>query len=194
MLQQVAVLLLMACFLPQNPVVTKDEPTTPYDDAEAYEVYSAILPSEWQARAAKSKTLVILNATKAYKMCLIPEKESEELIGPAIADYVRLNEKPWLLQQQNFKQTPPPKLVSSEELKSLFERSKWAAFYRKYEDSDGLIELSAVGFNADKTVAVVYMGHSCGVLCGGGRFHVMQKKDGKWVQLEWLGESCEWAS
>jgi hypothetical protein len=194
MLQQFAVLLLMACLHPQNAAITKDEPVSAYDDAEAYEVYSAILPSEWQVRGAKSKTLVILSATKAYKMCLIPEKESEELVGPAIADYVKLNEKTWLLQEQNFKLTPPPKLISSEELKSIFERSKWPGFYRKYEDSDGLIELSAVGFNADKTVAVVYMGHSCGTQCGGGRFHVMQKKEGKWTQLEWLGESCEWSS
>lgn len=185
---------MMSCFLPQTATVTKDEPTAAYDNVDAYEVYSAILLSEWPARGAKTKTLVILTATKSYKMCLVPEKESEELISPAISDYVKLNEKTWLLQQQKFKLGTPPKLISPEELKTIFERGKWAGFYRQYEDSDGLIELSAVGFNSDKTVAVVYMGHSCGAMCGGGRFHVLQKKEGKWTHLEWLGESCEWAS
>jgi hypothetical protein len=194
MLQQIAVLLLLSCLLPQTAAVTKDEPTAPYDDADAYEVYSAIVTSEWPGRVTKTKTLVILSATKSYKMCLVPEKESEELIGQAISDYVKLNEKTWLLQQQKFKLETLPKLISPLELKTIFERSKWPGFYRQYEDSDGLIELSAVGFNTDKTVAVVYMGHSCGLTCGGGRFHVMQKKEGKWTPLEWLGESCEWAS
>ena len=56
------------------------------------------------------------------------------------------------------------------------------------------MELSAVGFNVNKTVAVVYMGHYCGALCGGGGFHVLKKKDGKWVALDWKGSSCAWAS
>jgi len=194
MLQQIAVLLMMSCLLPQTAAVTKDESIAPYNDADAYEVYAAIVPSQWQTRVTKAKTLVILSPTKSYKMCLVPEKESEELITPAIADYVKLNEKTWLLQQQNFKLPTPPKLINSDELKSLFERGKWASFYRQYEDSDGVIELSAVGFNSDKTVAVVYMGHSCGALCGGGGFHVLQKTDGKWAPSEWQGESCQWAS
>jgi hypothetical protein len=58
----------------------------------------------------------------------------------------------------------------------------------------GWIELSAIGFNADKTVAVVYMGHLCGGLCGGGQFHVLQKKDGKWEPLKWQGKRCAWVS
>jgi hypothetical protein len=194
MLQQIVFLFMMSVLLPQSAAVTKDESTAPYDDADAYEVYSAILPSEWRQRGAKPKTLVILNDTRNYKMCLVPEKESAELIGPAISDYVKQNEKPWLLQEQKFKLVTSPKMISSGELKSLIERSKWAGFYRQYEDSDGYVELSAVGFNADKTVAVVYMGHSCGQLCGGGAFHVLQKQDGKWTPLEWHGESCEWAA
>jgi hypothetical protein len=194
MLKQIALLLIMSCLLPQGVATIQDQPTAPYDDPIAYEVYSAILPAEWRVRIARPKTLVILSATKGYKMCLVPEKESEELIGAAISDYVKLNEKTWLLQAEKFKLGTPPKMIGSEELKSLLERGKWANFYRQYEDSDGVIELSAVGFNSDKTVAVVYMGHSCGSLCGGGSFHVLQKKDGKWTPAEWQGESCQWAA
>jgi hypothetical protein len=31
-------------------------------------------------------------------------------------------------------------------------------FYERHPGSEGLIELSAVGFNADKTIAVVFIG------------------------------------
>ena len=54
--------------------------------------------------------------------------------------------------------------------------------------------LDSVAFNADKTIAVVYMGHSCGSLCGGGTFYVLEKKDGIWKNMRWRGTSCAWAS
>jgi hypothetical protein len=56
------------------------------------------------------------------------------------------------------------------------------------------MEFSAVGFNVDKPIAVVYMGHSCGPLCGGGTFHVLEKSEGKWKPFEWKGSSCAWIS
>jgi len=173
--------------------VNQSSQPTAYDDDEAYDVYSAILPSEWPISYAKAKRLVIRAETKAYKMCLRPEKESEGLVGPAISDYVKANEKTWLLQN-NIRLAVPYKLVGSHELQTSIEGSGWDGFYKQYPDSGGWIELSAVGFNADRTVAVVYMGHSCGNLCGGGSFHVLQKKDGAWVALDWKGISCAWAS
>ena len=190
------VLLLISLLLPfQRTSATPSDSKSEYEIPEAYEVYSAILPSEWPWRAANAKRLVIRGETKAYDMCLRPEKEYEEIIGPAISDYVRQNQKSWLLQK-NIQIDKPYEIIRADEIKSLFERGLegWKTFYEKHPDSGGWIELSAVGLNPDKTVAVVYMGHSCGGLCGGGRFHVLQKKDGKWVPLEWKGMRCAWAS
>jgi hypothetical protein len=192
-LRQIIFLLITLPLLPQSAGVTKDELPVSYTDADAYEVYSTIIPSEWPLLVAHSKTLVITSSTKGYKMCLSPEQESAEIIGPAISDYVRLNEKTWLLQQK-FSLERPYRMLSSDESKAIFKEGGWEDFYRQYPDSGGMIELSAVGFNTDKTVAVVYMGHSCGMLCGGGGFHVLQKKDGKWIPLKWRGLSCAWAS
>src|ERR1044071_7358788 len=73
-------------------------PLDPYKDVEAYEVYAAILPSEWPLRHANAKQLVIQRETRGYEMCLKPEKEFEDKLGPAIAAYVELNKKQWLLQ------------------------------------------------------------------------------------------------
>jgi hypothetical protein len=134
--------------------------------------------------------LVIRTETRGYEMCLRPEKESEIIIGAAISSYVKLNEGAWPLQRK-FNINMPYELLTTDGIRSV---GGWEDFYKRYPDSGGWIELSAVGFNADKTVAVVYIGHHCGGLCGGGMFHVLEKKEGKWIPLEWRGERCAWAS
>ena len=192
MLGKIASLLILALLLSQG--VTSDSgKAPPYEDQEAYEVYSAILPLEWPLEHAHAKQLIIQTETKSYKMCLLPDKEWEEKIGPAISDYVRSNARPSLLQPR-IKVGVPYRLIIADELKSVNQTAAWEGFYQRYPDSGGWMELSAVGFNVNKTVAVVYMGHHCGPLCGGGGFHVLTKKDGKWVALDWNGSSCAWAA
>lgn len=195
MLEKVILLLITSSWFSQSAQVATDKLPTPYEDVEAYQVYSAIIPSEWPLRVANAKQVVIHEATKGYEMCLRPEKEYEEIIGPAISEYVRLNQQSWMLHR-DFLIERPYELISADELKATFEQGLpgWKKFYDQHPDSGGWIELSAVGFNADKTIAVVYMGHSCGGLCGGGAFHVLQKRDGKWIPLEWKGTRCAWAA
>jgi hypothetical protein len=185
-------LLILALLLFQGVNSTTGK-APPYEDQEAYEVYSANLPLEWPLRNGHAKRLIIQNETKGYEMCLRPDKEWQEKIGPAISDYVRANAKPSLLQPR-IKVEVPYRLIVADELRSTIQTAGWDGFYQRFPDSGGWIELSAVGFNVDKTVAVVYMGHHCGPLCGGGGFHVLEKKDGKWVALDWKGSSCAWAS
>ena len=191
MLAKITSLLILALLLSQGVISSDKAP--PYEDQEAYEVYSAIIPLGRPLKNAHAKRLIIQTETKGFEMCLRPEKEWEEKVGPAISDYVRANAKPSLLQQQ-IKVGVPYQLIMADELKSAIQTVGWEGFYQRYPDSGGWIELSAVGFNVDKTVAVVYMGHHCGPLCGRGGFHVLEKKDGKWVTLDWEGSGCSWAS
>jgi len=191
-MEKITSLIIVALLLSQG-VISSSSKVPQYEDQEAYEVYSAILPSEWPLRVAQAKTLMIQSETKGYEMCLRPEKEWQEKIGPAISDYVRSNAKPALLQPR-IKVEVPYQLIIADELRSANSSAGWEKFFQRYPDSRGWIELSAVGFNDNKMVAVVYMGHHCGPLCGGGGFHVLEKKDGKWVALDWKGSSCGWAS
>ena len=196
MLLQVILLLISSLALSQDSAVKTDNSPKPYEDAEAYAVYSAIIPtgSVWQVHGAK--TLVIRRETRGYKMCLQPEPESERIIGEAISEYVKLNGKILLLQPRlNIEK--PYELIAYDELKPALKQEGWEYFYKQYPNSGGcLIELSAVGFNADKTVAVVYMGHRRpGLGLGGeGIFHVLQKQNGKWAPLKWRGRRCGWES
>ena len=192
MRHEITLLLILPLLLYQGGSSNSDT-ATPYEVAEAYEVYSTILPSEWPLRDAHAKALVLQAETKSFEMCLRPDKEWEKKIGPAISDYVRMNAKPFLLQQR-LNIEIPYQLVLTNKLRSEIRSFDWEGFYQQYPDSGGWLEVSAVGFNNDKTVAVVYMGHHCGSLCGGGGFHVLEKKDGQWVPLDWKGSSCAWAA
>ena len=184
-----ALILSLLIFLSLPTQVT----SSAYDDADAYEVYASILPSEWPLRVSHAKQLVILRETKSYQMCLKPASESEAKVGPAISNYLELNKTKWLLQPKLSFEIPY-QFLDPGGFQALMSQGRWNAYYRQYPDSGGLLEFSAVGFNPDKTIAVVYMGHSCGDLCGGGTFHVLEKIDGKWKPLEWKGSSCAWAS
>jgi hypothetical protein len=168
-----------------------------YDDPEAYKVYSAILPNQWPWSEANATTLMIRTQTEPYAMCIAPDKESEKIVGSAIADYKKKNRTKWLLQRE-FDIAKPYEMVPGEEIDGIFKTegtAGWKTFYERHPNSGGWIELSAVGFNPSKTIAVVYAGHSCGGLCGGGTFHTLQKIDGKWIPLRLKGgTSCAWAS
>jgi hypothetical protein len=169
----------------------------PYDVDEAYAVYSAVLPDEWTVRAGHAKRLVISSETAFLGTCLTPEEESKGRQAPAIADYHRANQKRWTLLPQ-FKIELPYALVPREKLTAFFTTAGpggWAQFYERYPDSAGWIEFSAVGFNQDKTLAVLYVAHHCGGVCGGGTIRALQKKDGKWQPGGWEGRPpCMWIS
>jgi hypothetical protein len=53
-------------------------------------------------------------------------------------------------------------------------------------DSAAVVQLSTVGFNRDRTVAVVYYNVVCGWLCGGGAAEVLRKHPSGWVAAEQL--------
>lgn len=169
------------------------EASSAYNDAEAYEVYAAILSSEWSVRVPNAKQLIIQRETRSFQMCLKPKSEEQAKYGPAIADYVKLNERKWLLQPK-LSFTTPYQFMETSKIAAFASHVGWIEFYRQYPESGGIVEFSAVGFNVDKTIAVVYMGHFCGALCGRGNFHVLEKRDGKWKELEWKGDSCAWIS
>jgi hypothetical protein len=174
-----------------------------YDVPEAYAVYSAIVANEWPIRVAKAQRLVIQAETIDYpdlpkdeKICLVPTNDEKSLYDPVIAEYVAVNKKTWLLQRK-FEIGIPYEFISKAEISAIFEKKGmegWTDLRAKHPDSGGIISMSAVGFNADKTIAIVYMGHSCGGLCGGGIYHVLKKVDGKWGEIIWLGISCMWSS
>jgi hypothetical protein len=176
---------------------------TSYDDPDAYAVYDAIVVNEWPVRIAKAGKLVIQAETSDYPaiggnngICLTPAVGEESTLGPLIEAYAEANKRTSLLRRK-FDLPYGYEIVPQETIAAIFKEkgpAGWKDFYKKYPNSGGSIELSAVGFNSDKTLALVYVGHSCGGLCGGGTYHLLKKTDGKWSEIKWNGGSCAWAS
>jgi len=90
----------------------------------------------------------------------------------AIAGFNRFHSKKWLLQRQ-FQIEKPYKIVSSGVIAALPDYPPSSAAY---------VEMSHVGFNHEKTQAIVYIGSSCGGLCGSWRFHLLEKLHGNWKE------------
>jgi hypothetical protein len=52
----------------------------------------------------------------------------------------------------------------------------------------GVLQLSRVGFNRQKTLALLYYSYHCGVLCGQSGWVALHKVEGKW-RIEQFGTS-----
>jgi hypothetical protein len=164
---------LCVCVAAQNPTSGQ------YDDEDAYEIYSLLLPGEQSYGIAKG-TLVIQQETDAYLKldddCLTSQAGRE--FRDAIEDYKRHNE-PMMLQRK-FKIDKSYELVSTETIGTLIKDHDWGSFYKQSPDSGGIIRMSAVGFNRQETLAIVDTGSSCNNQCGRGSLHLFKKIDGKW--------------
>jgi len=66
-------------------------------------------------------------------------------------------------------------IVSHREL----EQSQSSDFQQRFPHNLGYIAVSQPGFNFNKTEAILYIDHFCG-LCGGGGYILMQKVSGVW--------------
>jgi hypothetical protein len=158
-----------------------------YEDQDAYEIYRLLIPHEESYEFGKG-TIVIREETVPGPAesggCFSGETASK--FKDAIGDFKRMNAKRWLLQRL-FQIERPYELVSTEEIETAFgekgTREGWEDFNARHPDSGGYFVMSAVGFNQDKTLAVVYTGSTCGGLCGRWSFHLLRKVDAKWKTL-----------
>lgn len=190
----VFVLLLISVFSCVSLLLAQVSPDTEsYTDSEAYAVYSALLDSALSTNK-RLGTPVIRIETEAFANCLNSVDRQPE-VGEAVARYIAQAPKNWLLQRE-FNISRPYEMMHKDEIKTMFTApgDGWERFYARFPGSPGIFEFSAVGFNADRTVAVLYMGNHCHWLCGGGTQHVLQKKDGKWQTMKGIGGVCGWAS
>jgi len=171
-IQMLGVTVLASLFLAMPLILESQSQPEPYEDVTAYEVYDVAVPleSSWPVPPIRQK-MAIQTETRAYPMCLHPDEASKPILEQAISDYVEKNKTVWSLQER-FDLKQPYGLLSQHVRKmphpEQYRETASRFLYR--------IELSAVGFNADKTVAVLYEGHTCGGLCGGGRLSCSKKQ------------------
>lgn len=177
------------------------------EDSDAYAIYSALLLTEplrvtvWNIRNQTER------GPLPVSVCVTPPSDQEQIYRPAIEQFkIRNREK--LSLKRSF-DLPAYNLVNSQLSRPLRNAhlscprcSELLHFADPVREesvpaADEIFpnfEVSAVGFNNERTRALVYVGHHCGALCGGGTYHLMVKMNGKWEpDREFRSEiSCLW--
>jgi hypothetical protein len=168
----------------------------PYNDDEAYRVYDVLLPhdSSPNTLVVQQETIGPLSregsASLGPENCLTPAAASE--FKDAILDYNRNNQKKSLLQRK-FSVSRPYEILDAGTLNAMFQHPDgWNKFYQRFPNSGGIYNMSAVGFNRDKTRALVYFGSGCQGQCGDWSFRLLEKVNGKWEQAG--GVTCHTAA
>jgi hypothetical protein len=62
--------------------------------------------------------------------------------------------------------------------------AEWRAFNARHPGSSGYFQVSAVGYDRGGTRAVLYVGHSCGSLCGTGSIVTLARAGNGWRIVE----------
>lgn len=175
------------------PTVQTVSQAIPLDrDKDSSEIYRTILKES----SAHDKKLVVLQAeTTSLKIYEFELQKTESGVTESVQqllkrtmpeaelqtldDYVEQNRAPGTLQVSDLGANYV--FATRNDLDPSKLESFWARFYKKYPNSSGLFFFSKVGFNATHDQAFVYVGHSCGGLCGAGGYVLLRKIDGKWI-------------
>jgi hypothetical protein len=170
---------------------TQETKLTAAEEQDAYEIYSMLLRTEmgphWKITAwaitRQTQTFPHIGSRHNVRECLNVSRDQETVYLPLIEDYVAKNNGKLVLEPKF--DLPQYELVD-------FGRTSGRA---NPPAASVTFDISAIGFNSDRTRALLYVGHHCGSLCGGGGYHLLVKKDGKWqVDREYRGMSCLWVS
>jgi hypothetical protein len=172
----------------------------PIDDTESYAVYAALLPNQWTVRVARAKILVFQQETTTHSRCM-PSGTPLEVEWREVMESFRAENAEGGVILPGYDLGLPYVVVASADVRATFREVPndpmfgWSGFYKRYPDSGGFMQVSAVGFDTARARAVVYMAHSCGGLCGGGTYHFLQKIDDVWREMEVQGmTTCMWVS
>ena len=150
-------------------------------DAEEYAVYSALIAKVYAREGSK---LVILADYPSWDVHAREGHQYLRTLMPSVPQEVRnnyeaRNKQPYRLQAQ-FKIGVPYVLVSVKECRELRQKRKKSEYKTRCPDLTWSMTLSRAGFNVERDQAVVYVGISCGGLCGSGEYFSLRKVKGIW--------------
>jgi hypothetical protein len=77
----------------------------------------------------------------------------------------------------------PVRLLRSDVLRSAFDKGGWDGFYEAYANTQGVLSLSAVSFNATGSEALFAARLQCGKKCGYRDLVFMRKVNNAWTLI-----------
>ncbi len=110
---------------------------------------------------------------------------SEEVPAQLIRDFIEKNRESRAVWPELTRHLPASLLPLAEEKAIFFDSANagWDRFYAKYPKAYGIITVSRVGLNRDKTLAFFYVGEGQAPVLGLGQIHVLKKEGDEWVEL-----------
>jgi hypothetical protein len=168
-------------------------------ELEEYAVYSAVLSRMHRPPTNKSIMVVDHSRSPACADQLLEDQLCDDRVfdtpsgaercpsTTTLINYIRANAHPRPLKDQ-FETEHKHSMLSNDEFEDIFKNgcSGWSTFCEKYNDADGYVTFSRVGFNGSGTRAVVYVVRMHGGLSGSGGYAFLAKKGGAWQTQRWL--------
>ena len=157
-------------------------------ETEEYAVYDTLIERMYvrdQVEQFVIKDQTSLDSFNEDELDSIFQRVSRKLIAlqkTTFNDFQGKNKEPQRLDE-SFNLSIHYVLISKVEEDELLYKSAdgWAAFYKKYPKSQGIITLSRVGFNPEMNQALVYIGNQSGPKSGAGYYVLLSRENGTWV-------------
>jgi hypothetical protein len=177
----------------------------PVQDPDEYAVWSTLLTKKYATEIVKE--LVIEDRTALLKSdtFVIKHLPYFEITSQALSDFKDKNLAQYAVENK-FSVNVPCTLISKGTENGLFHfpsdnridseavkkiQDGWQQFRQDHPDARGIITISRVGFNSDKSLAVVYVATRAGMMMANGRCFLLVKKNGSW---EIVKEEIIWFS
>lgn len=172
-----------------------EETETHEIEAEEYAVYSALI-KEFFLTDREDGEIIMLDIKPGIERIVIDEDtqpytgefgEAKQTFGKELVyGYLAKNGRSHRFESR-FTLDVDCVLISSEDTEEIFKDSDgWNNFYEKYPKSQGITTFSRVGFNADRTEALLYVSTQRGWLNAEGQYVQLSKKNDRWITKEKL--------
>ena len=155
-------------------------------DPDAYAIYAMLVPQLW---ATRSKDPVLLQReTETAVPCGLSGPSSDPDWAAVEKSFGQENSRPKLLQPilkipGSYRLIPKSEIEADDARLAL----KYPGLYNRRPESREYAAVSAVGFNPDKTKAMVLV-----QVRGKGAVRTLERRKNGWVQAFGTGRGCEW--
>lgn len=176
---------------------SKPNDTETYTDPDSYQIYAVLLQGEKRSFYVIQAEIDGYPGLTVRNIGIKGDRNFMRNWRAAMEDYAKQNRASKVLLRNIPIDVPYEFLRSADILTSENGKTRWSwdEFYRRYPSAGGYYWFSAVGFNPQKTRAIVDFNHLCGGLCGGGEPHFFEKRNGKWREVQVNGATVSvWAS
>jgi hypothetical protein len=126
--------------------------------------------------------------TKANDLGIKGDRKFMRAWAAAMEDYTNQNRNNKIIVRHLPIDTTYELLSGSKILKPDTGSPGWEGFYERYPSAGGFYSFSAIGFNHQRTRAIVWMNYACGGLCGTGTYHFFEKTGDAWREVSVTAE------